>query len=146
MQGVAPEALDLLKRHPWPGNLRELQGVLKQALIQASGPVLVPEFLPPALHDEAKGGPFSHPAVTLAMTDLEQFVTERLNAGSTELHAEWTALTERHLITRVLRHTGGNLSLTAKILGINRSTLRTKIASLGIAVERTSRARDGQHA
>src|SRR4051812_48929755 len=35
---VAPEALELLRRHPWPGNLRELQSVLKQALLRAQGP------------------------------------------------------------------------------------------------------------
>ena len=39
----------LLRRHPWPGNLRELQSVLKQALLQATGPVLLPEFLPAPL-------------------------------------------------------------------------------------------------
>src|SRR6202030_412494 len=32
---IAPEALELLGRYPWPGNIRELQGVLKQALLQA---------------------------------------------------------------------------------------------------------------
>src|SRR5207244_6847635 len=42
---VAPEALERLQRHPWPGNIRELQGVLKQALLQASGTVLLPACL-----------------------------------------------------------------------------------------------------
>src|SRR3954447_15928778 len=43
---VAPDALGILRRHPWPGNLRELQSVLKQALLRAQGPLLLPEFLP----------------------------------------------------------------------------------------------------
>src|SRR5437588_4161101 len=43
---VAPEALERLLNYPWPGNIRELQSVLKQALLQASGTVLLPAFLP----------------------------------------------------------------------------------------------------
>ena len=43
---VSPEAMELLVGYSWPGNVRELQSVLKQALLQATGPVLLPEFLP----------------------------------------------------------------------------------------------------
>src|SRR5207253_1379377 len=43
---LAPEALERLRDYAWPGNIRELQSVLKQALLQASGSVLLPAFLP----------------------------------------------------------------------------------------------------
>src|SRR5207248_592229 len=46
VQEVAPDTLERLCGYPWPGNIRELQSVLKQALLQASGPVLLPAFLP----------------------------------------------------------------------------------------------------
>src|SRR5262245_46919709 len=46
VQEVAPEALARLRAYSWPGNIRQLQSVLKQALLQARGPVLLPEFLP----------------------------------------------------------------------------------------------------
>jgi two-component system nitrogen regulation response regulator GlnG len=46
---VTPEALEVLQRYPWPGNVRELQSMLKQAILQATGPVLVPSSLPPAV-------------------------------------------------------------------------------------------------
>src|SRR5271168_5328520 len=49
---VAPEALERLRRYAWPGNIRELQSVLKQALLQASGTVLLAAFLP-----DLSGGP-----------------------------------------------------------------------------------------
>src|SRR5437660_533863 len=49
VQEVAPEALQRLRGYPWPGNIRELQSVLKQALLQASGAVLLPAFLPEPL-------------------------------------------------------------------------------------------------
>ena len=56
---VTPEAMERLCSYPWPGNIRELQSVLKQALLRATGPVLVPAFLP-----ESLGGP----RTTLAAT------------------------------------------------------------------------------
>jgi two-component system, NtrC family, response regulator AtoC len=43
---IAPEAMERLSSHPWPGNIRELQSVLKQALLRSTGPVLIPAFLP----------------------------------------------------------------------------------------------------
>src|SRR5437588_4607027 len=46
VQEVAPEALERLRGYPWPGNIRELQSVLKQALLRASGPTLLAAFLP----------------------------------------------------------------------------------------------------
>ena len=47
--GVAPETMERLKQYSWPGNIRELQTVLKHAMLHAMGPILVPEFLPPEL-------------------------------------------------------------------------------------------------
>src|SRR5258708_2536271 len=46
VRGVTPVGLERLRGYPWPGNVRELQSVLKQALLKASGPVLLPAFLP----------------------------------------------------------------------------------------------------
>src|SRR5437879_5289719 len=46
VQEVAPDVLEHLRSYAWPGNIRELQSVLKQALLRASGPVLLPAFLP----------------------------------------------------------------------------------------------------
>jgi two-component system nitrogen regulation response regulator GlnG len=137
---VSPEALDLLCRYSWPGNLRELQSVLRQALLRAQGPVLLPDFLPPSLRGEAppEAGPRS------AAVDWEDFLSERLRAGSRDLYAEALGLMERSLVTRVLRHTQGNQLQAAKILGITRGSLRTKIRTLGITIERSVSAADEQ--
>src|SRR5205807_8342268 len=71
---AAPEALELLRRHGWPGNVRELQSVLKQAILQARGPVLPPDFLPPALHSPAP----VEPADPGPAPDLTGFIEDRL--------------------------------------------------------------------
>jgi DNA-binding NtrC family response regulator len=134
---VAPETLDVLRRHSWPGNVRELQGVLKQALVQATGPVVLPDFLPPL------GGSLAtapEPAAREVGPDLGHFIEERFQAGSQDLYAESLAVMERQLLTFILRQTDGNLSRAAAVLGISRACLRGKIHSLGIKMERTVRS------
>src|SRR5437588_556440 len=59
---VTPEGLERLRGYPWPGNVRELQGVLKQALLKASGPVLLPAFLPEPLGGAGGTAPPAPPA------------------------------------------------------------------------------------
>jgi two-component system nitrogen regulation response regulator GlnG len=127
---VSPEVHTLLAKYAWPGNVRELQSVVKQSLLYASGPVLVPEFLPPAVREGA-----THPvSASHASTDpWQEFVGQRLREGTSNLYAEWLAAGERQLMERVMAHTGGNLSEAARILGINRRTLRIKLRMLGIA-------------
>jgi DNA-binding NtrC family response regulator len=137
VHAVSPEALGLLRRFPWPGNIRELQSVLKQAMLNASGPVLVPAFLPAAVQT---GTP---PKLNGAATpEWERHLQERIQASSQDLYAEMLALMERQLLTAVLRHTQGNQLQAAKILGITRGSLRTKIRALGITIERAVSSED----
>jgi two-component system nitrogen regulation response regulator GlnG len=137
VQSVAPQTLEVLRRHSWPGNIRELQSVLKQALLQAAGPVLVPDFLP-ADFTVAAPVPAAVPAEA-ADPGLEEFIDAQIRAGSQDLYAEALARLERTLLTRVLRHTQGNQLQAARILGITRGSLRTKVRELGIRIERTVR-------
>jgi DNA-binding NtrC family response regulator len=137
---VTPEVLDAFARYAWPGNLRELQSVLKQAILRATGPVLMLDFLPPlpavlAPSDEGLSAPFS---------DWDRFIDQRLAAGSENLHAQCLEAMERHLVTRVLRHCDGNQVRAAKTLGITRGTLRTKIRALGITIDRSIWSDDDQ--
>ncbi len=106
---VAPEALERLRHYSWPGNIRELQSVLKQALLQTIGTVLLPEFLPGDLPEDIQG--------RLATTaTVPQF---RLGTTLVEL--------EREAIQQSLIQTGGNRKRTAELLGISTRTLLRKI-------------------
>jgi two-component system nitrogen regulation response regulator GlnG len=124
VQSIAPESLELLQRYPWPGNVRELQSVLQQSLLRVTGTVLLPEFLPATIRGDAGAHLHSHPPLEAS---LSRIVQERLRAGSTQLHAEVIELTEKHLLSEVLRQVEGNQSQAARILGISRSTLRIKM-------------------
>src|SRR5271168_807515 len=82
---VAPEALERLRNYPWPGNIRELQSALKQALLQASGSVLLPAFLP-----ELFGRPGEPAPAPLAGADLglAAFIRQRLVPDAGDLYAD----------------------------------------------------------
>lgn len=125
---------EVLRRYPWPGNVRELQSVLKQALLQMRGPVLLPEYLPVSVMRLA-------PA---AGSSWEGFIDRRIEAGSEDLYAECLTQLERQLIARVLQRTAGNQVQAARILGITRGSLRTKIRALGITIERSIGTDDDQ--
>jgi two-component system nitrogen regulation response regulator GlnG len=132
VQSVSPEAMAALRRYAWPGNIRELQSVLKQALLRATGTVLLPYFLPP-LSSIAE----SLPAEAIsAEGPLEAFIEQQVEAGAENLHEECVRRLERLLLRRVLQHTNGNQVQAAKMLGITRGSLRTKIRDLGIHIDR----------
>ena len=134
VHGVAPEALDLLMHYPWPGNVRELEAVIRQSLLQTNGSVILPEFLPDTIRADFEEKLFVDPA-DLPPGDLETFLDLRLrNDSAREIYAEAVSLMERYVISRVLRHTEGNQSQAAKMLGITRGTLRNKIRTLHIAL------------
>jgi two-component system nitrogen regulation response regulator GlnG len=136
IQTVSRTALDLLMSYRWPGNVRELQSVLKKAMVQASGPVIIPEFLPEMVRLTYAAGEKS-PHDDLPPGDLEALVVDRLEGGSVDLYAEALEAMEKYLLTRVLRVTEGNQSRAAMILGITRGSLRNKIRSLGISIGQT---------
>ncbi len=135
IEGISPEALELLNAYDWPGNVRELQSIVRQSVLKATGPVIVPEFLPPEVHGvipgrEAAVDSDGHPEI-----DLKAFVERRLGSSTTDLYAEAVEVMERFLFTRVLRATGGNQSRAAEILGITRGKVRDRIAAFNISVD-----------
>jgi DNA-binding NtrC family response regulator len=137
---LAPEAMTRLRGYSWPGNIRELQSVLKQALLQASGTVLLPAFLPEPLGGPGTGGSPARPAAELG---VETFVIhQRVESDVRELYADAHRQLDRLLLTRVLEHTRGNLQQAALLLGIARQTLRLKLRDLGLSVARPGEAEE----
>jgi two-component system nitrogen regulation response regulator GlnG len=137
---VAPEALARLCAYPWPGNVRELQSVLKQALLHASGPTLLPAFLP--VLPEGHGGPT--PSLPEGESPgTETFVVrQRVGPDVRDLYAGAHRQVDRLLLPRVLEHTRGSLRQAALLLGIARQTLRLKLRDLGLSVPRPGEAEE----
>jgi two-component system nitrogen regulation response regulator GlnG len=137
---VPAETLALLGTYTWPGNVRELQNVLELALVQTVGGVLAPDFLPPDfrknLQARAEAETADASENSLYLPSLPQFIDEQLRVGTENLYEDTLRRMERLLVTRVLQHTNGNQVQAAKILGITRGSLRTKIRELGITIAR----------
>jgi DNA-binding NtrC family response regulator len=100
----APDALEALVRHPWRGNVRELEHAVERAVLLASG-----EEIGPA--DLFLGATAQGPALLERMT-LDD--------------------AERHLIQRALARCGGNVSEAARELGVSRSALYRRLQHHGL--------------
>ncbi|MFO0885042.1 MAG: sigma-54 dependent transcriptional regulator [Pirellulales bacterium] len=130
---VSSEALSLLTQHRWPGNLDEMQSVLRRPRRNQRSRTRF-RFSHP--HFNAPPGRIASSFAPSAgsVTDWQQFCSQRLASGTSELYAEAVAEMELHLLERVLSATSGNQARAAKILGITRGNLRKKIRSLGIVL------------
>ena len=101
----APAAMEALLAHAWPGNVRELEHVVERAVLLARGDTIEVDDL--ALRPRAEGG-----APRVEDLTLDE--------------------AERYLIERALAAAGGSVSEAAKALGLSRSALYRRLASLGI--------------
>ncbi len=143
VRGVSPPAMSLLTGYPWPGNLRELQSVLKHAVVEATGPLILPEFLPMPVRGVSGVASMNvtetKPPPAGTDEELIHFIHQRIRAGTECLYDEVIQRVERTLLTELLTQVDGNISRAAAILGISRSTLRVKLAALGISLDRSVR-------
>lgn len=107
LRRVSPEAITALKSHNWPGNVRELENTMHRAVLLSTGDEIGPDAFDFTSSDglgrgEAPGG-----------TQVGRTVAD----------------VERDLIIDTLKHTFGNLTHAAKILGISIRMLRNKLSA-----------------
>ncbi len=109
---VHPEAMAALEAFSWPGNLRQLENVVQQAVLVSSGPELLRQHLPTALQQQAAA--YNHAAHA---ADSLQHQRDQI---------------ERHLILRALVQNGYSRARAADSLGISRVTLYKKMKKYGL--------------
>jgi DNA-binding NtrC family response regulator len=144
IEGISPEALDVLMAYRWPGNVRELQSVVRQMLLLATGPVIVPEFLPLEVRGErptvGTASPVASPLTEdggLPSSDLRAYIDARIRENPTNLYADTIEMVERYLMTRVLQATDGNQTRASEMLGITRGKIRDRIAAFRITLDKS---------
>jgi transcriptional regulator with GAF, ATPase, and Fis domain len=116
--GFAPGALEQLAAYDWPGNVRELQNVIERELIVSNGRPLSFPLLGSPVQTHAADESSEQAAQLLTM---DETVTRHIREG--------------------LNHAGGRINGpggAAQLLGMNPSTLRSKMKKLGIRVERVT--------
>jgi len=139
VQTISTDSLDLLQRYTWPGNIRELQSVLREALIASAGSVLLPQFLPPELHAAPVGDSEQIPFPEVHADDwsrLSQFVDAALANRESDLYRRAIEQFDRELLVRALTQVGGHQANAATLLGLSRPTLRAKLRGLGMTMEK----------
>jgi two-component system nitrogen regulation response regulator GlnG len=134
IRAFSPEALELFRTYMWPGNVRELQSVIKQAMLNASGHLLLPEFLPGDLRSTLSPASLHEPKTS--GVDLDAVIESLLQHGEQNLHAKVIEVVERALLGKVLRYTHGHQAQASDLLGLNRTTLRHKLRDLGMVVDK----------
>ena len=112
--GISREARERLLAYGWPGNVRELRNAVERALILCEGGLINPEHLPLALD----APPVAAPTPTGAPT---------VPAGGLDLEAM-----ERTLIEDALKQAGQNKSKAARLLGLSRTKLYTRMQRFGL--------------
>lgn len=117
-----PEVLALLEKYPWPGNVRELENAIERAVIIATGSHLEKQFLREEILHPEKAMPTRGPDSITANLDLSRGIA---------FYDEVTRF-EIELIKRALSFTGGHQSRAARLLGLNTTTLNSKIKSYNI--------------
>ncbi len=123
--GVDDDALEILKAHPWPGNIRELENVIERAVLFCDTTKVRAQDLP----HEVRGAP---PASQAPVTDAE-LQAALANEGGLKEHVK-VAMNrlERELVSRALTQTGGNVTHAARLLKISRKGLQLKMKELGL--------------
>src|SRR6266576_2636011 len=113
IEGISPQAMQMLVNYHWPGNVRELQNIIERACALAKGDVIEPADIhldTRPVRDETSENHFLPEGMTL----------ER-----------W----EDEMIQEALRRASGNKSQAARLLGLSRNALRYRLSKIGIADE-----------
>jgi len=131
--GITEEAKAALCKHPWPGNVRELANTLQKALIFSRGYPLGPDDVSQIIHKKIADTRSDDQAVE---ETIRQWIRKTLNSSAEGNHFD--ILVDRFakiLIGEALNLTEGNRSRAAKLIGLSRPTLQSKIEKYQIKIK-----------
>ena len=141
LRGITPEALELLQRYDWPGNVRQLENVMFRAVILADGDELTIDEFPQVAREvdgyEARIPPIATPAPRAEAADREVIRVEVRDPSALPLlngagDVRKLDEVESEAIRFAIDHYRGQMSKIARKLGIGRSTLYRKLRDLGL--------------
>ncbi|MEE3651067.1 MULTISPECIES: sigma-54-dependent Fis family transcriptional regulator [unclassified Brenneria] len=125
---LTPEAHQMLMDYPWPGNIRELENTLHNAVLLSKDPVIHPQQLRLGALTET---PFAQNSET-----LDRIIRQHLQNDSDRIYQRVT----QSLVRNAFEICHRNQIQTAAMLGISRNSLRTQLAHLGLIKPRQSAA------
>lgn len=130
VKGASSDLFDAFINYNWPGNVRELQGIVQRGMVICQKDILS--------LDDCDWPP--HVVGPEGLHDIEQLLNsaaeEFLQQGGDNIHKKAVARFERLLIRKALAMTNNNQVLAAKMLGISRNTLRSRIDPINADIEK----------
>lgn len=124
---ITDDAMSVLRDCEWKGNIRELENVIKRAIVMSRGDSILPEHLPLTTGYVKKDMDFLRDMIWARLQDT---------AGRGNIYNDIISKVEKELLVSVLKMTKWNQLKAAEVLGINRNTLSRKIKELDINTER----------
>jgi DNA-binding NtrC family response regulator len=131
---IGNDALAVLMRYGWPGNVRQLAGVLFRAALQCDGHSLTAEHFPHIAIQSRYSGRRTDFAPTLSEARSEEVIagSPAVTLFTTDGHLRLLEDIEADIIRLAIGHYRGRMTEVARRLGIGRSTLYRKLGDLGI--------------
>ena len=140
-RAMAPGAIDRLKRHSWPGNIRELENLVRRVAALYSQDTISAEIIDAELTDVNATPRLDEVAGSSKELNelVERYLADHFSGFGKDmpppgLYRRVIRQVELPLITAALAATRGNQIRAAELLGLNRNTLREKIQALDIQV------------
>ena len=117
---LSEDAIDTLRDYPWPGNIRELENTLHNAVLLSTGALITPQQL--------RLGPVASSEVPQGEEALSRFLRQQMQESDSPIYPRVIAA----LVKNALELSHGNQVQAASLLGISRHTLRTQLGHLGV--------------
>jgi nitrogen regulation protein NR(I) len=124
-EGITEEAMATLVSYPWPGNIRELENMMERVLLFADGPRIEAKDLPEPVRA----------SLTASFTSMTDAAPEVGETPLKDFLKAKQAQIEKAFIVQALAKTEGNVTRAAKLLGISRKSLQTKMKEFGLRDE-----------
>ena len=144
---ISSRAIQRLSGYPWPGNVAELKSIARRLVVRVTRAKIEAGDVDEVLPIVASRVPLEDLAFEEMVKSKLAGLLARIDGYPVhDLYEKVVARVERPLFDLVLAHTGGNQLKAAELLGLNRNTLRKKLADLGMKkkrVGREDRALDG---
>ncbi|TAK51926.1 MAG: sigma-54-dependent Fis family transcriptional regulator [Bacteroidetes bacterium] len=122
IEGFSPSVIHAMMNYDWKGNVRELENLIKRAIIKAGSPTISQIELPRTMQEQHSMEKVDLPSTTLL--PYRQYMEQVQNDA------------EKKYLSRILKESKGNLNQVARLMDVDRKTVYRKIEEHGIEVEK----------